>query len=583
MGPRPVSVEALLSNGSSTETSKPRFLGKLERARLAKLKLEQQEKKKRLETLAKRRPLGDKIDHEEEQETNQSQNQRKKAKKAAHRFNFDWKEDEDTSANYEPLLEVSQPENELELDLVLEKHWSAKELEEMTARDWRIFREDYNITSKGGDIDHPLRDWNEAKIPAKLTNTIVKTLGYQYPTPIQRAAIPVALNHRDIVGIAETGSGKTLAFLIPLLAYILSIDPNYLEYEHQQDSNYNQPLGLILAPTRELALQITKEAQKFCVHLGLNVVSIIGGHQYEETVHSVQNGVHIVVGTPGRLVDSIERNIIGLKRCYYLIMDEADRMIDMGFEKPLQSIMDALPSTEHLNSTIDSRIFYLKKRVTLMFTATISPPIEKITKSYLTKPGYLSIGSAGEAVDNIEQEFEYLGSSEVDDSDDNPRFDKLAKLIKKHDRDFAGNYSVIVFANFKKVCDTLAYKLGLQGYKDSVVLHGSKSQEAREQSIESFRTKKARILIATDVAARGIDIPNVTLVVNFQMPNKFDEYVHRIGRTGRAGNAGLSYSFVDDSNSDLLVDLKKFLVRGRKKCPDWLVKHSSTQNQVLRD
>lgn len=566
MSRRPASVDDFIKNNTPgyEVLSKPTFLSKKERERIAELK------KHQLAPVQPKRKLP----------TIQTENERvaKPAKKnKSKKFNFEWNEDEDTSLDFQPLLVME--EEPVDIQIASEVHWSEKPLQEMTSRDWRIFKEDYKITTKGGDVASPLREWQEAKIPLKLINTIVQKLGYVEPTPIQRAAIPLALNQRDIVGIAETGSGKTLAFLIPLLSYILSIEKNYLDYEHQQEENYNKTLGLILAPTRELALQIAKEAQKFCDFLGLNVVTIIGGHQYEETVHSIKNGVHIVVATPGRLIDSIERNIIGLNRCYYFIMDEADRMIDMGFEKSLQEILKHLPTLDHLQKTIDLRIFYLKKRVTLMFTATISPPIEKITRNYLILPAHISIGNVGEAIENIDQQFDYTpGQIEAEEVDER-RLEKLLKLIRNQGHDF----SIIIFANYKRICDTLSYELTNRGFKDNVVIHGSKSQEAREVAIANFRSNKAKILIATDVAARGIDVPNVSLVVNFQMVKKFDEYVHRIGRTGRAGNLGVSYTFLSDSDSEVFSDLKKFLTRGGKKCPEWLQRHSSTQSQFLKE
>ncbi|KAG2736794.1 hypothetical protein G9P44_000884 [Scheffersomyces stipitis] len=585
MSRRPISAEELVI-GAEEHGFRPKFLSKSERKRL---KEEAEAKKqKSLQELEKRKTKRKLIQYEQDEieedngKTIVEEPVRKKKSKQS-RFNFEWDEYEDTTGD--SLMMALEPVSTTRdnIDFVETTHWSEKSLDQMTARDWRIFREDYGITSKGGDIDNPLRTWNEASIPSKLLSIIVDKLEYLEPTPIQRAAIPLALNQRDVVGIAETGSGKTLAFLIPLLSYILNTDKNYLEYEHQQEQNYNKPLGLILAPTRELAQQITKEAQKFGDRLGLNVVSIIGGHQYEETVHSIRTGVHVVVATPGRLVDSLERNIIGLDKCYYLIMDEADRMIDMGFEKALQSILSYVPSTDRLNSTIDSMIFHIKKRITLMFTATISPPIEKITKNFLIKPGYLYIGGAGEALDHIVQNFEYLGSATGGSEDfDSKRFDKLVRIIQQHSRE-SRQFSIIIFANYKRVCDLLSLELEKNGFRDNVVIHGSKTQELREKAISSFRSHESRILIATDVAARGIDVPNVSLVVNFQMSRKFDEYVHRIGRTGRAGNRGESYTFIDDSDSDVFIDLKKFLVNGGKKCPDWLIKHASTQSQVLRD
>ncbi|KAK6456897.1 Pre-mRNA-splicing ATP-dependent RNA helicase PRP28 [Scheffersomyces xylosifermentans] len=586
MSRRPVSVEELLKDNDSLG-SKPKFLSKSERKRLQELKQKQEEAQRlKKQSIQRKKVIRYEPDIEEKESLDDSSaviEQPKKKKNKSSRFNFEWDEHDDTSGDL-PMISLPTASADHDLDATSGKHWSEKPLKEMTSRDWRIFKEDYGITSKGGDIENPLRAWEEASIPSDLLTILMEKLKYTEPTPIQRASIPLALKQRDIVGIAETGSGKTLAFLIPLLSYILNIDKNYLEYEHQQEINHNKPLGLILAPTRELAQQITKEAQKFASFLSLNVVSIIGGHQYEETVNSIGDGVHIVVATPGRLIDSIERNIIGLGRCYYLIMDEADRMIDMGFEKSLQSILAFLPTTENLNNTIDSRIFNVSKRITLMFTATISPPIEKITKNYLDRPGYLFIGGAGEALDNIDQQFEYLGASTSNTSEevDNKRFEKLLRVVKYHAREIS-TFSIIVFANHKRICDLLALELENNGFRDNVVIHGSKSQDARERAIASFRSHEANILIATDVAARGIDVPNVSLVINFQMSKKFDEYIHRIGRTGRAGNKGTSFTFIDDSDSDVFIDLKKFLVNGGKKCPDWLLKHSSTQNQVLRD
>lgn len=497
------------------------------------------------------------------------------------KFKYDWDPEEDTTNGFQPLVDFNNSVQDNDFEIKNEKHWSEKELLEMTLRDWRIFKEDYQIASKGRDIDNPLRSWLEAKIPDKLLQSVIEK--YPEPTPIQRATIPLALKHRDVVGIAETGSGKTLAFLIPLLSYILSIEDNYMEHQHVQE-NYNKPLGLILAPTRELALQIEKQAVIFCKQFKLNVVSIIGGHTYEENIHAVQNGVHIVVATPGRLVDSLEKNIIALDKCFYFIMDEADKMIDMGFEKSVQSIISHLPSNQKLNDTIDSRIFYINKRITLMFTATITPPIEKITKNYLIQPGYLTIGNTGEAIENIDQNFEYIKSNETNhDTLDPQRMGLLIRIIKDHIRHFPRDYSIIIFVGYRKVCDLLSYELNNQGLKQNVVIHGSKSQDAREQAIEEFRSHKANILIATDIAARGIDVPNVSLVINYHMVSKFDEYIHRIGRTGRAGKSGISYTILDENDADLFLNLHKFLQRGGKQSPRWLSTHPKVSTRLLQD
>lgn len=552
---RPVSVEDLILQ--NLVASKPKFL----RKKLRKSREDLNPPTKPSVSKPAKRPV-----HEEKVPETSSEPPKKRQQ---HKYAFDWDLEDDTSSSYAPLVtvDVLRPHDEL---LTTELHWKDKSLDQMTARDWRIFKDDYNITSKGGDIPNPLRLWAEQELLSpKVVDILTNTLHYDEPTPIQRAAIPLASQHRDLVGIAETGSGKTLAFLLPLLTYILNIEPEYLKYEHTQEGNNHKTLGLILAPTRELALQISTECQKFTDILGLSVVTIIGGHQYEETVHSLRNGVHIVVATPGRLIDSLERGIISLQKCYYLIIDEADKMIDMGFEKSLQQILDFLPTSETLQSSLDSRILRIKERITLMFTATISPAIEKITKNYLVNPGYLFIGNANEVVDNIDQRFEYFGDAPGDKQIIDPKkFNRLVSILEQHRR--AGEFSVIIFANFKRVVELLADDLASRGFGKIAVIHGSKNQESREKAINSFRSGECNVLIATDVAARGIDVPHVSMVVNYQMSNKFEEYIHRIGRTGRAGQHGESFTFVDDGDSDTFPGLKKFLSRGGYKIPDWL-------------
>lgn len=554
---RPVSVEDLILQ--NLENSKPKFISKKQRLK----------RKKPAESATPQKPPKRPVEDTTQETTTTAPGLQPPRKKQLSKYNFNWDDENDTAADYAPLVTLDVPKTQNEL-LKSNSHWSDKPLDQMTARDWRIFKDDYNITSKGGSMPNPLRLWDESeKLSTKAVDILKNKLHYDEPTPIQRAAIPLALEQRDVVGIAETGSGKTLAFLLPLLTYILNIEPHYLKTEHTQESNSNKTLGLILAPTRELAIQISNECQKFTQHLGLSVVTIIGGHQYEETVHSLRNGVHIVVATPGRLIDSLERGIISLEKCYYLIMDEADKMIDMGFEKSLQQILEFLPTNETLLSSLDSRILGTKKRTTLMFTATISPAIENITKNYLVEPGYLFIGNANEVVNNIDQRFEYLGDAPVDKQEvDSKRFNRMVNVLQQHKR--SGDFSVIIFANYKRVVEQLADDLSGKGLGDIAVIHGSKSQEAREKAISSFRSRDCSILIATDVAARGLDVPHVSLVVNFQMTNKFEEYIHRIGRTGRAGQQGESFTFIDDGDRDNFQGLKKFLSRGNYKIPDWL-------------
>lgn len=576
---RPPSLDEIIKRSKGTEISKPKFLSKKEREELSlKKKSDDANSKKQQELASKRKRRAPSCSHNDE--TLKSNGDSKKAAKTK-TLNFEWSEVDDTSEDYQPLVRQDGKVNMDDLGFE-DKHWSEKSIGEMKERDWRIFKEDYSIVTKGSDIAPPLRSWEESKFQKKLLDVIEK-LKFFEPTPVQRAAIPVALQNRDLVGIAETGSGKTLAYLLPLFSYILSVDFPCLVREHLEEGNMNRPLGLILAPARELALQITKEAEKFASSLGLNVVPIIGGHKYEETVHSTSNGAHVVVGTPGRLLDSLERGLINVDKCYFLIMDEADRIIYMGFEKAIQSIMSYLPTTDDLIRTRDSSFYHLKKRTTLMFTATITPRIEQLTKNYLLNPIHLVIGTTGSALDNIDVRLEYLPQAKNSEDEVDPnRIQKLVKVLRSYSQKL-GKYSTIIFANYKRVCDLIFYELNKKGFNETVVLHGSKSQESREKAIESFRSGKTRILIATDVAARGIDIPNVSLVVNFQMAKGIDEFIHRIGRTGRAGSHGSSVTFVDDSDSDLFIHLKKFLQQSNKECPSFLMHHQATKINYLRE
>ena len=226
----------------------------------------------------------------------------------------------------------------------LGKHWSDKSLDDMRERDWRIFKEDFGIATKGGMIPNPMRNWHESSLPKRLLN-IIEDVGYKEPSPIQRAAIPIALQARDLIGVAVTGSGKTAAFLLPLLVYISDLPP--LDEINKNDG----PYALIMAPTRELVQQIETEARKFAGPLGFRVVSIVGGHQIEEQAYNLRDGAEIVVATPGRLLDCIERRLLVLSQCCYVIMDEADRMIDLGFEESVNKILDALPVTNEKPDT----------------------------------------------------------------------------------------------------------------------------------------------------------------------------------------------------------------------------------------
>ncbi|KAL7901403.1 pre-mRNA-splicing ATP-dependent RNA helicase PRP28 [Trichoderma sp. SZMC 28014] len=454
----------------------------------------------------------------------------------------------------------------------LGRHWSDKDLNEMRERDWRIFKEDFGIATKGGAIPNPMRSWGESGLPRRLLD-IVDKVGYKEPSAIQRAAIPIALQARDLIGVAVTGSGKTAAFLLPLLVYISDLPP-------LTESNKNDgPYALIIAPTRELVQQIETEARKFAEPLGFRCVSIVGGHSLEEQVFALRNGAEIIVATPGRLVDCIERRLLVLVQCCYIIMDEADRMIDLGFEDSVNKILDALPVTNEKPDTDEAENAQLMKRYvgkdryrqTMMYTATMPPLVEKIAKKYLRRPAIVTIGNAGEAVDTVEQRVEFISGE-----------DRRKKRLQEILNSAAYAPPIIVFVNIKRNCDAVARDIKSMGWS-VVTLHGSKTQEQREAALASVRSGQTQVLVATDLAGRGIDVPDVSLVVNFNMATNIESYTHRIGRTGRAGKSGVAITFLGNEDSDVLYDLKQILSKSSiSKVPDELRRHEAAQSRPVR-
>ncbi|WYZ34662.1 hypothetical protein EsH8_I_000938 [Colletotrichum jinshuiense] len=455
----------------------------------------------------------------------------------------------------------------------LGKHWSKKSLADMRERDWRIFKEDFGIATKGGLIPNPMRNWQESGLPRRLLD-IVDRVGYKDPSPIQRAAIPIAMQARDLIGVAVTGSGKTAAFLLPLLVYISDLPP--LTEVNKNDGAY----ALILAPTRELVQQIESEAHKFADPLGFKVVSIVGGHSLEEQVYALRDGAEIIVATPGRLVDCIERRLLVLSQCCYVIMDEADRMIDLGFEESVNKILDALPVTNEKPDTDDAENAQLMQkylgardryRQTMMYTATMPPTVEKIARKYLRRPAIVTIGNAGEAVDTVEQRVELV-------SGEDKKKKRLQEILA------AGEFAppIIVFVNIKRNCDAVARDVKQMGYS-AVTLHGSKTQEQREAALASVRNGQTQVLVATDLAGRGIDVPDVSLVINFNMATSIESYTHRIGRTGRAGKSGVAITFLGNEDQDLFYDLKQMLSKSSiSRVPEELRRHEAAQQKPTR-
>merc|ERR1712142_1217938 len=450
-----------------------------------------------------------------------------------------------------------------------DRHWSDKELDNMTERDWRIFREDYNISIKGGNVANPIRQWRESSIPEAILD-IIDNVGYKEPSPIQRQAIPIGLTNRDIIGVAETGSGKTAAFLIPLLVWIQSL-PKQTRIEEADQG----PYAIIMAPTRELAQQIEEETNKFGEPLGIRTVAVIGGLSREDQGFKLRLGCEVVIATPGRLIDVLENRYLVLSRCTYIVMDEADRMIDMGFEPDVQKILDHMPVTnekpdndiaEDLNLLQENFRTKNKFRQTVMFTATMPPAVERLARTYLRRPAIVHIGSIGKPVERVEQVV-YMCK-------ENDKRNKLISILNS-----GIDPPIIIFVNQKKGADVLAKGLEKMGY-NAATLHGGKGQEQRETALLGLKEGAKDILVATDVAGRGIDIKDVSLVINYDMAKSIEMYTHRIGRTGRAGKSSKSITFLTNDDSPLFYDLKEMLVSSPvSTCPSELANHPEASNK----
>lgn len=464
------------------------------------------------------------------------------------------------------LKKVKKREDKQKWD---DRHWTEKEFDEMTERDWRIFREDYNITIKGGKIPNPIRNWSESGFPKEILEIIDK-VGYKEPTPIQRQAITIGLQNRDIIGVAETGSGKTLAFLIPLLTWIQT-----LPKQERQENIDQGPYAIILAPTRELAQQIEEETKKFGTPLGIRTVVVVGGLSREEQGFQLRLGCEIVIATPGRLIDVLENRYLVLNQCTYIVMDEADRMIDMGFEPDVQKILEFMPVTNLKPDTDEAEDavklmenFNTKKkyRQTVMFTATMPPAVERLARTYLRRPATVYIGSIGKPTERTEQIVMMMTEN-----------DKRKKLMELLQRGLEP--PVIIFVNQKKGADVLAKGLEKFGF-NACTLHGGKGQEQREYALASLKNGSKDILVATDVAGRGIDIKDVSMVINYDMAKTIEDYTHRIGRTGRAGKNGIAISFCTKDDSPLFYDLKQLILSSPiSNCPPELMNHPEAQHK----
>ncbi|XP_043394036.1 ATP-dependent RNA helicase DDX3X isoform X3 [Chelonia mydas] len=387
---------------------------------------------------------------------------------------------------------------------------------------------------------------------------------YTRPTPVQKHAIPIIKDKRDLMACAQTGSGKTAAFLLPILSQIYTDGPGDALRAMKENGRYGRrkqyPISLVLAPTRELAVQIYEEARKFAYRSKVRPCVVYGGADIGQQIRDLERGCHLLVATPGRLVDMMERGKIGLDFCKYLVLDEADRMLDMGFEPQIRRIVeqDTMPPKG--------------VRHTMMFSATFPKEIQMLARDFLDEYIFLAVGRVGSTSENITQKVVWVEES------DKRSF--LLDLLNATGKDCLGEFQhssngsgkdslTLVFVETKKGADSLEDFLYHEGYACTSI-HGDRSQRDREEALHQFRSGRSPILVATAVAARGLDISNVKHVINFDLPSDIEEYVHRIGRTGRVGNLGLATSFFNERNINITKDLLDLLVEAKQEVPSWL-------------
>lgn len=386
---------------------------------------------------------------------------------------------------------------------------------------------------QGKDVPRPVRSFEEASFPDYVLDEI-KKVGFEHPTPIQSQGWPMALSGRDVVGIAQTGSGKTLAFLLPAIVHI-----NAQPLLRPGDG----PIVLVLAPTRELAQQIQQEVDKFGYTSQIKNTCVYGGAPKREQSAKLRSGVEIVIATPGRLMDFLQGGNTNLKRVTYLVLDEADRMLDMGFEPQIRKIVSQIRPD----------------RQTLMWSATWPREVQTLAKDFLKTYIQCNIGSEEIVANhNITQIVEVID-----------KFEKEKRIREVLKNSMGADTKLLIFSATKRKCDELTQMLRYEGWQ-ALAIHGDKSQGEREWVLQQFKEGKAPIMIATDVASRGIHVDNIGLVINFDFPNNIEDYVHRIGRTGRAGTKGKSITFFTYNDSRKASELIRVMEEAGQAVPDRL-------------
>ena len=398
---------------------------------------------------------------------------------------------------------------------------------------------DTEITSTSGADNSVAPSVTDTAPPATITfadfgldpkiQKAVSEQGYTIPTPIQAQSIPHVLAGRDLMGAAQTGTGKTAAFVLPIIQQIL-------RHASNSASPARHPIrALVLTPTRELAVQVAENAASYSKHTDLRAAVVYGGVDMKEQVGILRNGVEILIATPGRLLDHIGSKVANLSQVEILVLDEADRMLDMGFLPDLQRIINLIPA----------------QRQTLLFSATFSPEIKKLAQSYLRTPVTVEVARQNAAADTVKQVVHMVSSADKQNA--------IVRVLEERTRQGLSR-QCIIFTNSRLGCARLSRALERDGIKAGAI-HGDKSQGERTLTLDAFKSGAIEALVATDVAARGLDIPDMPCVINHELPYNAEDFIHRIGRTGRAGSTGDAIALVDASEKRLLDDIEKLMKR----------------------
>lgn len=411
--------------------------------------------------------------------------------------------------------------------------------------------DDIPVEASGENVPEPILKFTSPPLDAHLV-TNIEMSGYKVPTPVQKYSIPIVAGGRDLMACAQTGSGKTGGFLFPILSQAFTVGPSAPPMTGAQSeamrygrSRKAYPTALILAPTRELAMQIHDETRKFAYRSWVKPQVVYGGADIGTQLRNIERGCDLLTATPGRLVDLLERGRVSLAAIKFLVLDEADRMLDMGFEPQIRRIVEGedMPG--------------VTERQTLMFSATFPREIQMLARDFLKDYVFLSVGRVGSTSENITQKVEY-----VEDPDKRSVLLDILHTLPP-------NGLTLIFVETKRMADALSDFLLASNFP-ATSIHGDRTQRERERALEMFRTARTPIMVATAVAARGLDIPNVTMVVNYDLPTDIDDYVHRIGRTGRAGNTGNTVAFFNRGNRGIVRDMLDLLKEANQEVPPFL-------------